>query len=223
MSVRAIVQDAETPVASLIYEWAADAGTFSGEGPSVTWRPPQDLETPADYQLRLTVREPYGAAGADGVRPEHRVTATSPPVRVHDSPAELRTLSLSFLEKFANSRLSAEECLVDFTDSCRGKQSEREDIEYNREHYEIRSSSLEFDRLTIEADGMSARMVVECEFRSRIRKCPEGAAGCVVGSTGRVRGDCLLTAVYEQGRWWLCSSNFHGENVPGIVPFFRPR
>jgi hypothetical protein len=222
VTVRAVVQDAETPVESLIFEWSADGGTFSGSGREVTWKAPADGDTPRDYELRLTVREPYGTA-AGGVRPEHRVTASSPAVRVHDSPAELRRMSMSFLEKFADSNLSPDECLVDFADSCPGKGSERRDIEDNRRYYDIRSSSLEFDRLTIASDRRSARMVVECEFRSRIKRCPDDAPGCVVGSTGRVRGDCNLTAVYEGRRWWLCTSTFDGENVPGLVPFFRDR
>jgi hypothetical protein len=223
LTVRAVVEDAETPVESLTFEWSADAGTFSGSGREVTWKAPVDADTPRDYELRLTVREPYGTAAAGGVRPEHRITASSPAVRVHDSPAELRRMSISFLEKFANSNLSADQCLTDFTDSCPGKGSERRDIEDNRLYYDIRSSSLQFDRLTIASDRRTARMVVECEFRSRIKRCPDGASGCVVGSTGRVRGDCNLTAVYEARRWWLCTSTFDGETVPGLVPFFRDR
>jgi hypothetical protein len=223
VTVRAVVQDQETPVESLIYEWSADGGTFTGQGREATWRAPQDAETPASYQLRLTVREPYGAASPGGVRPEHRVTATSPPVRVHDSPAELRRLSLTFLAKFADSNLSADECLTDFSDSCSGKQAERRDIEENRKYYDIRSSSLEFDRVNIADNRMSARMVVECEFRSRIIKCPDDAPGCVVGSTGTARGDCNLTAVYEQARWWLCTSTFQGSTTAGLARFFRDR
>jgi hypothetical protein len=223
VTVRALVQDAETPVESLTYEWAADGGTFSGSGREVTWKAPADADTPRDVELRLTVREPYGTAAAGGVRPEHRITARSPAVRVHDSPAELRRMSMAFLEKFADSNLSADECLTDFADSCPGKGSERRDIEDNRRYYDIRSSSLDFDRLTIASSRLSARMVVRCEFRSRIKQCPDGVSGCVVGTTGRVRGDCNLTAVYEDRRWWLCSSTFNGQSVPGLVPFFRDR
>lgn len=216
VSVRAVVVDAETPVEALIYEWSADGGTFSGTGSTVTWRPPAGAMTPADFVLRLVVRELYGSGS------EHRVTGNSPSIRVHDSPTELRLLSLSFLEKFGDSSISPEACVVDFADSCKGKRAELEDIRYNREYFEIRSYSLEFDRVTI-VPGASppARMVVGCEFRSRIVKCPSNVPTCVVGVTERVRGDCLLTGVYEMQRWWLCDSNFDGERVPALLPFFR--
>jgi hypothetical protein len=220
VALRATVQDAETPVESLVYEWSADGGTFTGEGAAVTWRPPADAETPADFTIRLTVRERYGPPNAQS---EHVVTATSPPVRVHDSPTELREMSLRFLELFGDSDKSADECLVDFSDSCRGKESEREDIEDNREYYDIRSSSFDFDDLEIAEDRMSARMVVECEFRSRVRKCPPDQPACVVGSTEEVSGDCLLTAIYESQRWWLCDSSFDPDQAPVPLRFFGKR
>jgi hypothetical protein len=223
VSVQAHVQDAETPVENLIYEWEADGGTFSGEGASVTWRAPEDAETPADYALRLTIREVYGTPDAAGVRPEHRVTASSPAVRVHDSPRELREMALRFLHDFADSGVSADECVREFSDSCRGKESEREDIEENREHFRILSSSLDFDRVDIASDGMSAEMTVECEFRSRIRKCPDDEMGCVEGSIEEVEGDCDLTAIYEDRRWWLCDSSFRGSMMPIMRLFFGRR
>lgn len=223
VSLRATVQDAETPVDSLVYEWSADGGTFTGEGASVTWRPSEDTETPADVSIRLTVRERYGPPNAAGVQAEHVVMASSPPVRVHDSPTELREMSLRFLELFADSDKSPDECLVDFSDSCRGKESEREDIEENRKYYDIRSSSFDFDDLEISENRMSARMVVECEFRSRIRKCPPDQPACVVGSTEEVSGDCLLTAIYENQRWWLCDSTFDPDDALVPMRFFGRR
>ena len=225
VTVRATVEDAETPVESLIYEWSADGGTFTGEGASVTWRPPADAGTPASFTLRLTVRERYGPPNATGGQAEHRVTGESPPVRVHDSSRELREMSLRFLELFADSNRSPDECVEEFSDSCRGKQSEREDIEDNRRYYEIRSASFDFDDLEIEPDRMFARMFVDCEFRSRYRRCPPEDPSCVVGSVEEVRGVCRLTAIYENDRWWLCDSNFALEDFSVTVPlrFFGGR
>jgi hypothetical protein len=217
VSARATVQDAETPAASLRYEWTADGGTFAGEGASVTWSPPSDVATPADFPLSLTVRETYASAGG---QTEHRVSGTSAPVRVHDSPTEVREMSLRFLNCFADSSRSAEQCLVDFTDSCSGKESERRDIEENRKYYNIRSSSLRFNSVSISEGGMSARAVVSCEFRSQIRQCPPDLPGCVVGGTQRVTGECVLTATYEARRWWLCTSTFRGELLPLTSRFF---
>ena len=219
VTVRATVQDAETPAGSLTYEWAADGGTFTGSGATVTWRPPADAVTPADYVLRLTVIERYGDSNSQ----ENRVTSNSPAVRVHDSPTELRDMSLAFLESFADSDVPADQCLVDFSDSCRGKESERRDIEENREYYRILSSSLDFDDVDISSDFLSAWVVVDCEFRSRVRKCPDNTPGCVVGAIERAKGECLLSAIYENRRWWLCDSSFDGVVTPGLRRFFGLR
>lgn len=207
MAVRASVEDAETAPESLVYEWSADGGTFTGEGASVRWRPPADAATPADFTLRLTVIERYGPANAQA---EHRVTGSSAPVRVHDSPKELEEMALKFLELFADSDNSPEACLVDFSNSCAGKERERRDIEDNRECYDIRQASFDFDDLQIDRERGTAQMVVECEFRSRYVKCG-GACddpACVVGGTEEAGGLCLLSAIYENNRWWLCDSNF---------------
>jgi hypothetical protein len=42
-----------------------------------------------------------------------------------------------------------------------------------------------------------------------------------VGSTEKVKGDCVLTSVYEQRRWLLCDSRFeNGVNLPLARAFF---
>jgi hypothetical protein len=42
--------------------------------------------------------------------------------------------------------------------------------------------------------------------------------------TERVSGDCDLTSVYEQRRWWLCTSNFNnGVLHPFMRAFFGSR
>ncbi len=96
----------------------------------------------------------------------------------------------------------------DFSDGCRGKADEKSDIESNREHFVITNSSLRFQSVRVSPSGMSADTSVACSFTSRITKCEPGDKACVVGSVGTVAGDCALTAVYEQQRWWLCTSNF---------------
>jgi hypothetical protein len=218
----ASVRDAETAVDQLIYEWAADAGTFSGQGASVTWRPAEDATTPADFVIRLTVREQYGTAPAGGQRPEHRVTGTSSPIRVHNSPKELGDMALRFLGDFANSSVSPDTCVREFSDSCQEKEVERDQIEDNRRDYEILSSSLSLRNVNVSSDRMSANMRVACAFTSRVRACVSGTSvpNCSVGATERVAGDCLLTGVYQQNRWWLCESRFDGQLLPSMRGFF---
>jgi hypothetical protein len=220
VTVTASVRDAETAIDQLTFEWAADGGTFSGQGPTVTWRPPSDAVTPADFVIRLTVRELYGTAPAGGTRPEHRITRSSDSIRVHDSPRELGDLALRFLTDFANSAVSADSCVREFSDGCRGKADERSQIEDNRQNYEILSSSLRLKGVSVAANRLTGAMTVDCGFTSRIKRCVPGISNCSVGGIERVAGDCLLTGVYEQNRWWLCDSNFSGSLVPSMRLFF---
>jgi hypothetical protein len=218
--VTATVRDAETPVEQLIFEWAADTGTFAGQGASVTWRAPADAATPADVVLRLLVREPYGTAPAGGQRPEHRVNANSSAIRLHNSPRELAELALRFLSDFANSSVPADACVREFSDSCRGKLDERLQIEDNRRMYQILSSSLRLRSVSVDENRMAGGMRVDCGFTSRIKECDPSIPNCSVGAIESVVGDCVLTAVYEQSRWWLCDSNFLGTQVPSMRLFF---
>jgi hypothetical protein len=217
VTLTATVRDAETPVTQLRYEWRADTGTFTGEGASVKWRAPKGATTPADHTIRLTVTETYGGSQ------QNVVNATSPVIRLHDSPKELGDLSLSFLGDFANSSVSPSTCVRDFSDSCRGKADEKSDIEFNREHFVITGSSLRLQNVNIAPAGLTASMSVACRFTSRIVRCEPGSVGCSVGAVGTVAGDCRLTGVYEQQRWWLCTSNFDGAPAPGFRSFFSPR
>jgi len=218
VAVIATVRDAETPVSQLTYEWTASAGTFTGQGPSVSWRPPANVATPADVVIRLTVRELYGTTQAGGQQAEHRVTADSSAIRVHDSPRELGEMAIRFLSDFANSSVSPDTCVREFSDACRGKEQERSDIENNRRDYEILSSSLRLREVTVAEDGLTGDMRVNCAFTSRIKRCHAGIPNCSVGGIESVEGDCLLTAVYEQSRWRLCDSRFAGDLA--VMPAF---
>jgi len=217
VTLTATVRDSETPVSQLKFEWKADVGTITGEGASVKWRAPKGATTPSDQTIRLTVTETYGA-GQQNV-----VTGTSPVIRLHDSQKELGDLSLAFLGDFANSSVSPSTCLRNFSDACAGKGAEKKDIESNREHFLITGSSLRLTSVRVRDTALSANMTVACSFTSRIIKCEPGSVGCVVGSVGTVAGDCLLTGVYEQQRWWLCDSSFSGAPVPGFRKFFSAR
>jgi hypothetical protein len=225
VAVTATVRDTETAVTELQYAWSADGGTFSGEGASVKWRPPSDRATPAEYTMRLTVTETYGVADASGVRPKNVVTATSAAsVRVHNSPREVGELALGFLRDFATSAIPADLAVRDFSDSCRGKSEERSDIANNRTSYEIIASSLRPVNASVANSRLTGNARVACEFTSRVKACQPGRAGCVVGATEKVAGDCVLTTVYEQRRWWLCTSSFeNGMNLPSARSFFGER
>ena len=220
ITVTAVVQDQETPVDQLRFDWSADAGTFSGEGPVVKWRAPKDIKTPADYELRLKVTETYGSPSSTGVRPQNVTTGSVPVVRVHDSQKELGDLAMQFLNDFAQSGVPASTCVRDFSDSCRGKAEERGDIEANRLHFEILNSSLTLRSVSVSSSGLSANVVVACSFTSRIKACDPGDKACAVGDVGTARGDCILTGKYEERRWWLCDSHFIGRLAASLRSFF---
>ena len=208
-----MVEDLETPVANLSYTWTASSGMFTGTGPEVTWTPGQDARTPEDYTLTLTVTE---RVTNGSITVENTATGTAT-VRVHNSPKELAELALRFLEDFADSRVSPERCVAEFSDSCsRGKSSELGDIEDNRHDFEILDSTLRTRRVDVAPGGLTATVQTSCSFTSRVITTAPRAEGCEVpgacplNSVGTVEGTCRTTHVYEKGRWWLCESSFTG-------------
>jgi len=214
ITLTAAVEDAETPVANLIYTWSAPTGTFSGTGSTVTWVAGQEATTPADVILTLTVTERYNSGST---QLEHKATSTTT-VRLHNSPKELRELSLRFLGDFANSKVSPEKCVSEFSDSCRGKKDEFDDIDDNRHDFEIIGSTLRHTSLSIAPSRTTATVHTFCAFTSRVISASpreEGCQGgkCPVGSVGSVQGDCWTTNVYEKGRWWICESHFTGSGA----------
>lgn len=210
VTVTATVEDAETPAANLTYTWTTNTGTFSGTGAVVTWVGGQDAKTPADVVLTLTVTEKYGSGSTAG---ENKVTATTT-VHLNNSPKELADLSLRFLGDFANSKVSPETCVAEFSDSCRGKKDELADIDDNRHDFEIVGFSLRHTSLSIAPSRTAATVHTACSFTSRVittaprEESCEGGKKCPLGSVGSVQGDCWTTNVYEKGRWWICESHF---------------
>jgi hypothetical protein len=75
----------------------------------------------------------------------------------------------------------------------------------------------------VASNNVQADMNVACSFTSKIKQCAAGDTKCVVGSVGTVAGDCTLTGVYEQQRWWLCDSHFTGSTVPAGFQMFLKR
>jgi hypothetical protein len=226
VDLTAAVEDQETAVDGLTYEWSADGGSFTGTGTKVKWQPPTGMPTPQNYSLRVTVVEPYQALNGAGqiVTQTHRVVSEVVIVRVHDSPKELGDMGLRFLGFFANSSLSPQACLVDFSDNCGGKADEFGDIVFNRAHYLILSSTLGPPRVNYTPGSNSADMLIRTAITSRIINCQDMPAGCVVGSLENALFDGFLRAVYENGRWWLCVSNARALTslTPSMRFFFGP-
>ena len=219
ITLTATVKDQETPVDQLKCEWKAPAGSFSGEGVSVKWRAPKDVKTPADYEITLVVTESCGVPTAQGATAE-RDDRIGSAVRVHNSrrnSAISRCSSCLTLptRPFRRARASA----ISVTRAVENKTSGG-DIEANRVHFEILSSSLSLRSVTVASSGLSANMTVACSFTSRIKACDAGDKACVVGDVGTAKGDCILTGKYENRRWWLCDSHFAGKLLGSLRSFF---
>ena len=211
VTLTAVVEDAETPVANLTYAWSADTGTFSGTGASVSWTPGADAKTPGDFVVTLTVSERY-TSGSQQL--ENKATGTVT-VHVNNSPKELAELSLRFLGDFANSKIPPAQCVAEFSTNCSGRAEELADIDDNRHDYEIIASTLRHTSLSIGSSRTTATVHTFCSFTSKVittqprdEVCQNGK--CPLGSVGVATGDCWTTNVYEQGRWWLCQSHFTG-------------
>lgn len=190
----------------LTYQWSATVGTVTGSGASATWQLDSGAAaTPADVVVTLTVIKPYQAlVNGQLVSREHRVTAQAQPFRVHDSEAEVSEMVRTFLiDYFGDINVSPDACLVDFSDSCPGKSAERADIAGIRENYSVITDvTVEVQSVTFNGDRTRAEVFAPCTFRSVLR---------ADGKPEAVTGDCLLTAVYEVNRWWLCDSLLENE------------
>lgn len=209
LTITATVEDAETPVANLTYAWTADTGTFTGTGASVTWVAGQDAKTPADIVLKLTVTEKF----TNGSVPAENTATSTTTVHLNNSPKELADMSVRFLADFANSKISPEQCVSEFSDSCRGKKDELEDIQDIRHDYEHVGSTLRPTSVAVGGSRLSATVHTFCSFTVKVittqprdEPCQNGK--CPLGSTGTASGDCWTTNVYERGRWWICESHF---------------
>jgi len=221
VTLTAVVEDQETPVANLTYAWSAANGTFNGTGAQVTWTPGTDAVTPGDFVVTLKVTERYTSGSS---QLENTASGTLS-LHVNNSPKELAELSLRFLSDFANSKISPDKCVSEFstsTSTCaRGKQDEFNDISDTRHDYEHIASTLRSTGLSIAPNRLSATVHTFCSFTVKViakdpidEPCQGGK--CPLGSTGSSTGDCWTTNVYEQGRWWLCESHFNP--APGLNP-----
>ncbi len=200
VEITAVAEDAQTPAELLTYEWAAEpvGGTFASQGHIVRWRAPIDGPVPSDYAIRVTVRDLTLSA-----------TMTTSPIRVNDGVREMRQLADTFLTDFADSTKSAEFCVRNFTDACRGKAEEQLDIQNNRRQYTILRETHRIDSVQLNSGWIFCT-------------APSGPASCAlvvapVEWVSRVNGSLrvdtavgrsFLTGVFEGRQWWLCDSRF---------------
>ncbi len=207
IQLTASVQDQETNPASLVYEWTALAGSFTGVGSSVTWKAPAD-NVFATIDLTLTVIERYNVTDPDG-RPQTRENRTTGTLKIHinNSSAELSNLALTFLEDFVHSERPPEFCVRNFSDACPGKQDELGDIKANREQFVNDPARSSFNVASINYNT-PGNVATQATFATVLAPCNFAATNKSTGVFGVARGTCQLVNVYENWQWRLCESHF---------------
>jgi len=229
VTLTAVVEDAETPVANLSFGWTFPVSggvTGTSNGSAIAFTPSTDLKTPGDIEITVTVTERYTS---NGVPAENKATG-SVMLHVNNSPKELAELSVRFLTDFATSSVPPAKCVSEFSDGCRGKKDEFNDIDDNRHDFLIVGSTIRHTSLDIAPNRLTATVHTFCSFTSRVittqpreEGCQNGA--CPLNSEGTATGDCWTTNVYENGRWWLCESHFTSKSTlsPMMRAFFGIR
>jgi hypothetical protein len=216
VQVTAVVEDAETPVDQLTYDWSATpvSGVFSGSGRQVRWTAPASLQTTPDlYTLRLVVTEKYTEHG----QARKNTVSSSVPVHYNDSRRDIRRISLRFLtELFPDYSVPAAAAVQDFSDNLqlcpKGKADEFNDVANNRANFHILSGTYTDVSISLDETKTFADVAGTCVFRD----IPMNPADRNFGKRESVPGICTLTAVYENWRWFLCESHFRG-TAPGVT------
>ena len=204
VAVTAVVEDPDTPVDRLTFEWTAEEGTINGTGANVTWRAPANASTPKSIVLTLKVSDPGS-----------NTTTGTVSVSVHDSQKEVGDLSRQFLLDFSDSNTTAAFVVRNFSKSPRcekDRDEEFNEVDANRNTYRITSSNIGPATVKIQFASLP------CSYQPR-----DGDACASVPATwdsvckagvscmpGRSQGTDWVTAVFEDSQWKLCASYFQG-------------
>ena len=210
VALAAVVQDAETPLDQLTYQWSATpaGGEFIGSGAQVKWHAPRQQTSPGVYSLKLTVIEKYVSSG----QPAQNEVSKSVDVHYNDSNAEIMKISMRFLtELFPDFSVAPQAAVQDFSDNCSEKFAELSDVTNNRINFHILSGTYTGVSINLDSSKTSADISGQCTFVD----IPTNPTSPLFGRRESVSGICTLTAVYESWKWYLCSSHFRGL---GTVP-----
>jgi hypothetical protein len=211
IDLAAKVHDDETPVEELELQWSASVGTFEGSGANVTWRAPDEAETPAPVEITLKVIEKYGYPDAPKIYQQD--VSSSVTVSLHNSAAELGEMSRQFLLDFSDSNIRDIGYIMrNFLPGCYGTAEETADVTENRRRYRIIESRVDAASTTVNFGGV-------CPFRAK-----RGDACTAVpvfwrsvdldrgSAEERNAGIDWVASFYiaDKQRWYLCDSQFEG-------------
>jgi hypothetical protein len=216
VTITAVVEDAETPLTELTYQWATSAGTIAGSGLTATWQIPEGLTAGVDVTVTLTVVDTYDAVVSNQiVQRQFVVAGTSAAFRVHDSETELMELARKFLiDLFGNSAVPPEACMVDFSTVGRCAEGRDEELGQIRDHRElvVVLSAQIFAQTVTHQSSTEATVVSEAKFYDRwLNPTPEQP------EFDSTHADFTTTAIYDAGRWWLCESTHGNKRGPSAL------
>jgi len=227
----ATVTDKETAPSALTYEWSGP-GTFSGIGSSVSWTAPASVPArPSPANIALKVTETYTEGGVTQLN----VTTGSYVVSVHDSTTEILDIGEDFLTLFTHSEIPTDQVLHNFSTSCGGRNAEASDVNRARQQYIEDFSKFRISRLMPVPFNFWGSFVV---FADRVRRGDAMARFQVhwevtyiidvPGDPPRYKGTHevadgidYVTAVLENDRWLLCSSDWQGTVVDSLTGIRR--
>jgi IPT/TIG domain len=219
----ATVTDKETAPSALTYEWSGP-GTFSGSGNSVSWTAPASISSrPSPTTISLKVTENY----TEGDVPQRKVGTGSYVVSVHDSPTEIFDIGEDFLTLFTHSEIPTDQVLHNFSTTCGGRSAEADDVNRARRQYVEDFSKFRISRVP-PVDIRFGSLFLPFGDPGRVKRADAAAQFQVhweityiidVDATRRkgthevTDGVDYVTAVLENDRWLLCSSDFNGPSV----------
>jgi hypothetical protein len=212
------VNDSETPISQLTYEWTANPtlGTFTGTGASVEWQAPAATTSPQTVLILLTVVEKYQEPDAQGlpVQREHKIQRAMT-FKIHDTQKEVGDMAVDFLNLFGDSTKGPELVLHNFSKTCdsgNGYYEESEDIKANRSNFVILSKVIGPNPTRFEY-AYDSRQACSNKPSTPGDVCAEVPAQFTdrhlpTNQVNTVAGTAFLTGVYENAEWRLCHSRF---------------
>jgi hypothetical protein len=218
ITLAATVTDNETTASALTYEWSGP-GTFSGTGSSVLWTAPASVPTrPSPVTITLKVTETY----TEGDITQRNVSTGSYVVSLHDSQTEILDIGEDFLTLFTHSEIPTDQVLHNFSATCGGRADEANDVNRARQQYVEDFSKFRISRLPPVPVNFGGTFFL---FADRVRRGDALARFQVhwevtyiidvdktrrKGTREAADGVDYVTAVLENDRWRLCSSDFDG-------------
>jgi len=231
ITLNATVTDKETAPSALTYEWSGP-GTFSGSGSSVSWTAPASVPSrPSPISISLRVTENY----MEGDVAQRNVTTGSYVVSVHDSQTEILDIGEDFLTLFTHSEIPTDQVLHNFSMNCPGRNNEASDVNRARQQYVEDFSKFRITRLP-PVDIRFGTVFVPFNQPNRATRADAGAQFrahweiTYIIDVDPIRrkgthevsdGVDYVTAVLENDRWMLCSSDWNGTSVDTLTGFTR--